>query len=210
MLETARLQCIRGDRVLFSDVSFTLKKNELMYLKGINGSGKTSLLRMLCGLVAPVEGEISWCGENIRQLKEEYFRQLLYIGHLPGIKAELTPIENLTISCAMNGCPITEDQAWDALDKIGLRGREDLPSKVLSQGQKRRVALARMLLTDAKLWILDEPFTALDVDAVVMLQAVLAEHVQRGGMVLLTTHQEFEVATGIAHTLVLGKAGGQA
>ncbi len=210
MLETARLQCIRGDRVLFSDLSFTLKQNELMYLKGVNGSGKTSLLRMLCGLVTPAEGDISWCGENIRQLKEEYFRQLLYIGHLPGIKAELTPLENLKISCAINGCPITEDQAWDALDKIGLRGREDLPSKVLSQGQKRRVALARILLTDAKLWILDEPFTALDVDAVAMLQAVLAEHVQRGGMVLLTTHQEFEVSTGIAHTLVLGKAGGQA
>ena len=210
MLETARLQCIRGDRVLFSDVSFTLKENELMYLKGINGSGKTSLLRMLCGLVSPAEGEISWCGENVRKLKEEYCRQLLYIGHLPGIKAELTPIENLRISCAMSGCLITEDQAWNALDKIGLRGREDLPSKVLSQGQKRRVALARVLLTDAKLWILDEPFTALDVDAVAMLQAVLAEHVQRGGMVLLTTHQEFEVATGITHTLVLGKAGGQA
>lgn len=205
MLTVEQLVCYRGDRLLFENLSFDLAEGELLYVKGVNGSGKTTLLRMLCGLVAKEQGEIRWQGETIKQLAEDYLRQTLYIGHLPGIKAELTALENLRISSALNGCEINEDKALDALQAIGLAGREDLPTKVLSQGQKRRVALARLLITDAKLWILDEPFVALDVAAVAMLQGVLAEHLAQGGLIVLTTHQEFNVAKGAVKYLHLGE-----
>lgn len=204
MLSAGALQCIRGDRALFTDVGFELNPGELLHVKGLNGSGKTSLLRMLCGLVLPAEGTITWGSSPISSLKEDYYRDLLYIGHNSGIKAELTAIENLKIACLLNDLRISEDQAWDALGKIGLKGREDLPTKVLSQGQKRRVVLARMLVTQAKLWILDEPFTALDVGAVAMLQQILADHLDTGGMIILTTHQAFTLPSGAVTFLELG------
>ncbi|MDH5378982.1 MAG: cytochrome c biogenesis heme-transporting ATPase CcmA [Gammaproteobacteria bacterium] len=206
MLKAAGLECMRGDRILFSNVKLELDAGELLHVKGLNGSGKTSLIRMLCGLVMPNAGEIFWGGESISDLKEDYLANLLYIGHHLGVKAELTGLENLKINAALGGHPISEDQAWDALEKIGLRGREDLPAKVLSQGQKRRVALARMLVTKAKLWILDEPFTALDVDAVKMLEGVLNDHLHQGGMVILTTHQAYTPPKTTVKYLQLGEA----
>lgn len=184
---------MRGDRLLFENLNFELNDGDLMHVKGVNGSGKTSLLRIVSGLMLAEAGEIRWNGENIRKLREEYQQDLLYIGHLPGIKGDLTALENLRVNMALSGNEITEDEAWDALGEIGLKGREDLPARVLSQGQQRRVALARMLVSKAKFWVLDEPFTALDVKAVDMLQHVLTNHVKNHGMIMLTTHQDFTV-----------------
>ena len=204
MLECVSLACMRGDRLLFKELNFALNDGELMHVKGVNGSGKTSLLRIASGLMLAEDGEVRWNGENVRKLREEYQQNLLYIGHLPGIKGDLTALENLRINMAIGGNEISEDEAWQALGQIGLKGREDLPTRVLSQGQQRRVALARMLVTKAKLWILDEPFTALDVKAVEMLQDVLANHVNNGGMIMVTTHQDFTVLDVNVKTLNLG------
>jgi len=207
MLEVVDLECVRGDRRLFTNLSFSLSKGELLYLYGHNGSGKTTLMRAVCGLLHPTEGEIRWDGEPIRELSEEYTREVLYIGHKNGIKDDLTALENLRILSTLDGVHMTEEQAWDALERIGLRGFEDLPTTVLSQGQKRRVALARLLAHQAKLWILDEPFTALDRAAVELLQQVIREHLEQGGMAFLTTHQEVELTEGQVKRLQLGEGG---
>ena len=207
MLEVVDLECVRGDRRLFTNLSFSLSKGELLYLYGHNGSGKTTLMRAVCGLLQPTEGEIRWEGEPIRELSEEYTREVLYIGHKNGIKDDLTALENLRILSTLDGVHMTEEQAWDALERIGLRGFEDLPTQVLSQGQKRRVALARLLAHQARLWILDEPFTALDKAAVELLQQVIREHLERGGMAFLTTHQEVRLTEGQVKRLQLGNGG---
>jgi heme exporter protein A len=204
MLEVSNLECQRGDRRLFTGLSFSLDKGELLHLHGHNGSGKTTLLRTLCGLILPTEGEVCWDGQNIRKLREEFTRDVVYIGHKNGIKDDLTGLENLRIASALDGVPISEQQAWDALEQIGLRGHEDLPTKVLSQGQKRRVAMARLLVNRCRIWVLDEPFTALDKAAVEMLQSVIRAHVDDGGMVILTTHQEVSLTEGQVKQLQLG------
>ncbi len=208
MLEVLNLECQRGDCRLFSGLGFTLERGELLYLHGHNGSGKTTLLRTICGLIQPTEGEVRWDGEGIRSLREEFSRDLLYIGHLNGIKDDLTGLENLQISSRLDGVPITSEQAWDALEQMGLKGREDLPVRVLSQGQKRRVALARLLVNRCRLWVLDEPFTALDKAALELLQTVIQGHVDSGGMVILTTHQEVSLTSGQVKRLQLGRQGG--
>jgi heme exporter protein A len=189
MLEVRNLACSRGDHGLFSELSFTLDSGQIMQVQGANGSGKTSLLRSLCGFLMPDEGEIVWRGENIRELDEEYYAEMMYLGHLNAIKDELSGLENLQISAGLSGVTLDEKEAMDALRRMGLKGREMLPTKVLSQGQRRRVALARMLVNDAKLWILDEPLAALDVGAVALIQQLIAEHLARQGMVIFTTHQ---------------------
>ena len=204
MLEVINLECVRGDRCLFSELSFDLSAGELLHLHGHNGSGKTTLLRTICGLITPTDGEVRWQGGNVRRLRDEFARELVYIGHKNAIKADLTGTENLRIACQLAGVPVTEKQAWDALEKMGLRGHEDLPVRVLSQGQKKRVALARLLLSKSPLWILDEPFTALDKAAVSYLQTVIQEHVDGGGMVMLTTHQEVALTRGQVKQLGLG------
>lgn len=204
MLEVSDLECIRGDRRLFSGLNFTLKTGELLYLHGHNGSGKTTLLRTVCGLIAPTNGQISWKGKNIRAQREAFAADLVYIGHKNGIKGDLTGVENLRISCQLDGIAISEQQAWQALERIGLYGHEDLPTRVLSQGQKRRVALARLLVNQSPLWVLDEPFTALDKAAVDLLQGLLRNHVESGGTVMLTTHQEVAITSGQVKDLKLG------
>lgn len=205
MLEATDLRCVRGNRVLFSNLKFLLRGGELLRVAGVNGSGKTSLLRILCGLLTPAEGEVRWRGENIRALGEEYFRELLYIGHANAVKDELTPAENLTVACTLAGMNIGKTQVGDALCRLGLAGYEELPVKVLSQGQRRRVALARLALSAAlPLWIVDEPFIALDADAVKEVQALIAEHVARGAAVVLTTHQEVEITAVLKQRIVLG------
>lgn len=196
MLSVANLECARGDRRLFTDLAFTLEPNTLLHVHGPNGSGKTTLLRTVCGLVLPVSGEIAWNGTNIRKLKEDYLKEVFYLGHHNALKDEMDALENLQVSTRLAGHPASEANIIKALRRMGLKGREELPTKVLSQGQKRRVALARLLLTNASLWILDEPFTALDVTAVKLLAEVIAEHIAKTGMVILTTHQEAEIATG--------------
>lgn len=204
MLEVAGLACVRGDRKLFSDLSFSLQAGELLHLHGHNGSGKTTLMRTLCGLIRESEGEIRWQGRSIHKLGEEYTREVVYIGHKNGIKDDLTGVENLRISSALDGNPVSPERAWEALEQMGLRGHEDLPSRVLSQGQKRRVALARLLLNRSRLWVLDEPFTALDVAAVDFLQSIIRQHVEGGGMVILTTHQEVKITREQVKELRLG------
>ncbi len=207
MLEVADLECVRGDRRLFTQLSFSLSGGELLYLYGHNGSGKTTLMRAICGLLQPTAGDIRWEGESIRELSDEYTREVVYIGHKNGIKDDLTALENLRILSTLDGVHMSEDQAWDALDRIGLRGFEDLPTQVLSQGQKRRVALARLLAHQAKFWILDEPFTALDKAAVALLQQVIRDHLDSGGMAMLTTHQEVKLTEGQVKQLQLGGGG---
>lgn len=205
MLEVVDLECRRGDRRLFSGLNFTLGTGTLLHLQGANGSGKTTLQRAICGLLLPQEGAIRWNRENIRSLKEEYCKEVVYLGHLNGIKNDLTGLENLRISAALDGDNLDEDQLWNALKRMGLMGFEDLPTRVLSQGQKKRVALARLLLSGAKLWVLDEPFVGLDVNAVELLQSLIAEHVAGGGMVILTTHQEVPLTSGQIQRLRLGQ-----
>ncbi len=194
MLEVSNLACSRGDHRLFAGLNFTLSPGQLMQVQGANGSGKTSLLRTLCGFMMPDEGEIAWNGESIRSLDEDYCAEMLYLGHLNAIKDELSAVENLRISAGLSGFDLEEKEAIGALRRMGLRGKERLPTKVLSQGQRRRVALARLLVNDAKLWILDEPLAALDVGAVALIQELIAEHLSQQGMVIFTTHQPLNVA----------------
>ena len=194
MLEISNLACTRGDHQLFSGLSFSLSAGELLQVQGENGKGKTSLLRTLCGFIVPAAGEIRWRGEDIRELDEEYYAEMVYLGHLNAIKDELNALENLRISAGLAGCEVSDKQAIAALRHMGLRGRETLPVKVLSQGQRRRVALARLLVGNAPLWILDEPLTALDVGAVGLMQELIGTHLAKNGMVIFTTHQPLEVA----------------
>lgn len=206
MLDVSDLACRRGERLLFSDLSFQVPAETLVHVRGRNGSGKTTLLRALCGLLRADAGSIRWRGEPIRDLAEDYNRDLLYFGHLNGIKADLTGLENLRIASTLDQDPTDADAIVAALSRIGLEGFEDLPTRMLSQGQKKRVALARLILSKAPLWILDEPFTALDVDAVDLLQQLIAEQVARGGSVILTTHQEVPLTSGAIQRLTLGEA----
>jgi heme exporter protein A len=203
MLEVSNLACSRGDHQLFCGLNFSLNPGQIMQVQGANGSGKTSLLRTLCGFLMPDEGDIIWRGESTRELDEDYFAELLYLGHLNAIKDELSALENLCISAGLSGVELEEKEAITALRRMGLRGRELLPTKVLSQGQRRRVALARLLVSDARLWILDEPLTALDVGAVEFIEDLIAEHLARDGMVIFTTHQPLNVAGTEMRTLSL-------
>lgn len=203
MLEVSNLACSRGDHLLFSDLNFSLSAGELLQVQGANGSGKTSLLRTLCGFMMPVAGEIRWRGQNIRELGDTFYAEMIYLGHLNAIKDELNALENLRISAGLAGCRVDDKQVVAALRRMGLRGRETLPVKVLSQGQRRRVALARLLLSNASLWILDEPLTALDVGAVGLMQELIGEHLLNNGMVIYTTHQPLEVVGAATRWLVL-------
>lgn len=194
MLEISNLACVRGDHQLFSGLNFSLGAGELMQVQGENGSGKTSLLRTLCGFIEPAAGEIRWRGQDVHKLGEEYFAEMIYLGHLNAIKDELNALENVCISAGLAGYLVEEKEALAALRRMGLRRREHLPVKVLSQGQRRRVALSRLLVADARLWILDEPLTALDVGAVGLMQELIGEHLSKGGMAIFTTHQPLQVA----------------
>ncbi len=194
MLEVSDLACARGDHRLFSGLSFTLSAGELMQVEGPNGSGTTSLLRTLCGFLMPEAGKVRWRGRDIRDLGEDYFAELVYLGHHNAIKDELNALENLQINAGLAGAATDEKRAMNALRRMGLRKKELLPVKVLSQGQRRRVALALLLVSDAPLWILDEPLAALDVGAVDLMQELIGEHLAQGGMVMFTTHQPLQVA----------------
>ena len=202
MLEILDLECVRGDHLLFSGLSFSVKAGELLHVKGANGSGKTSLLRTVCGLSRAEHGQILWDGISIRKQAELFREELTYIGHHNGVKDDLTVLENLRISMQLAEQVCSDDQLIDALVNIGLGERIDLPAKALSQGQRRRVALARLFLVKTNLWILDEPYTALDVSVIAVLQKVIAEQLQRGGMVLLTTHQDVDIK-GVVNQLQL-------
>lgn len=196
MLQAVALRCSRGERRLFSDLNITVERGTVLAVVGENGSGKTSLLRIFSSLLPPEEGSILWDGQDIYQLKELYSGQLTYIGHLNGIKDDLTPLENVTSSLSLAGEPCSTEGAKEALEAIGLkRPIHQLPSKVLSQGQKRRVALARLWLSTRPLWLLDEPFTSLDAASTNVVTQRLLAHLQRGGLAVVVTHQEVALPT---------------
>ncbi|HAM9849018.1 TPA: cytochrome c biogenesis heme-transporting ATPase CcmA [Escherichia coli] len=190
MLEARELLCERDERTLFSGLSFTLNAGEWVQITGSNGAGKTTLLRLLTGLSRPDAGEVLWQGQPLHQVRDSYHQNLLWIGHQPGIKTRLTALENLHFYHRDGDTA----QCLEALAQAGLAGFEDIPVNQLSAGQQRRVALARLWLTRATLWILDEPFTAIDVNGVDRLTQRMAQHTKQGGIVILTTHQPLNVA----------------
>jgi heme exporter protein A len=183
---------------LFADLGFELAAGEWLHVQGENGTGKTTLLRALVGLSPPAAGEIRWRGEPVGALGEDYRREMLYLGHHGAVKEELTPLENLQLAAALDGRHLDDRAAMTALHRFGLKGREELPVRFLSAGQKRRVLLARLVTRQALLWVLDEPFTALDVRAVDMLSDLICEHLGQGGLVILTSHQTIPMPGGKA------------
>lgn len=188
------LACARGDRTLFAGLSLQLDAGEALHVRGPNGLGKTTLLRALCGLSRPLRGDVRWRGERTSDLAEEFAAEVAYVGHLNGVQGELTASENL--ERAVRIFARGQDAALGvaaALDRVGLARLAGKPARHLSQGQKRRLALARLLVLRRPLWILDEPFTALDVAAVASLSALIGEHMAGGGLALIVSHQAFEL-----------------
>ncbi len=180
------LECIRGDNILFSDLDLAVGPGEILLVNGDNGSGKTSLLRILCGLALPERGRVLWNGAPIEKVRNEFHRALCYIGHLHAIKGELSVAENLRLAAMLGGNRIADTDT--VLGRIGLTGMQDRPCAALSAGQRRRVALARLLTGNARLWILDEPFTALDAQGRALIESLLREHAGQGGMAIMTSH----------------------
>ena len=187
LLRVQALTCERDDRTLFENLSFQVNDGEVIQIEGPNGSGKTTLLKILGGLLQSWEGELFWKGEPMQQVRSEFLAGLLYIGHKPGIKSILSPLENLRAWSALHE-PSSQDKLMAALSHVGLRGYEHVACESLSAGQQRRVALARLYLSQAQLWILDEAFTAIDRSGVVQLEALLVNKATHGGAVIMTTH----------------------
>ena len=188
-LEGIALACERDGRLLFEGLELRVQAGDMLQVSGPNGSGKSSLLRLLAGLMQPSDGEVRLAGRLLAEQHIELARNLLWLGHAAGIKGLLTAEENLAWLCALHR-PASREAIAEALGAVGLRGFEDVPCHTLSAGQQRRVALARLYLDAAPLWILDEPFTALDKQGVSQLELHLAQHCEQGGMVVLTTHHQ--------------------
>ena len=189
MLEALELHCERGSRTLFRNLSFQVGPGEALRIAGANGSGKTSLLRILCGLLAASAGEVRWKGEGIGRLREDYARELVYLGHAAAVKDDLTAVENLSIACAIAGDAVGEESVRAALARLQVP--DSAPARRLSQGQRRRAALARLALSESRpLWLLDEPFTALDAQGIAVLKLLVEQHASRGGAVVFSTHQD--------------------
>ena len=191
-LEARDLECIRDDRVLFSRLSFAVRPGEVLQVEGHNGSGKTSLLRIVCGLLLPSQGNVLWCGKPVSRAHADFLAELSYLGHHNGIKGELTPLENLHFAATLSlRRPATDPSA--VLARFALSGFEDVPCRTLSAGQNRRVGLARLLMTRGLLWVLDEPFSSLDRVGIKDVEAIFEEHVSNGGMIVLTTHHPVDI-----------------
>jgi heme exporter protein A len=194
MLDATNLECVRGNRRLFKNMSFSVRPGDLVQLIGPNGSGKTSLIRILCGLLPPNSGEIRWRGTNICALGDEYYSAVTYVGHRHGVKDEFTALENLRVSSGLSGVEITDQQAIEALTRMGLSGRENLNARLLSEGQRRRLALARLLVCQTSLWLLDEVLTSLDRAATEVMNLLIVEHLENGGMAIVAAHQELDLS----------------
>jgi len=205
MLSAHGLACERGERLLFKNLGFELDRGEILWVRGGNGHGKTSLLRILCGLSLPAAGWVNWRDQPIRTVHEQYGREMAYVGHANGIKDDLTPMENLRIAAALDGRVLDDAVATAALGQVGLSRCVDLPARVLSFGQRRRVALASLNAAGAPLWILDEPLTGLDVDGVARVEQMIRDHVVSGGIVVMTTHQPLALDGLPYQTLSVGE-----
>jgi heme exporter protein A len=205
VLETLSLACTRGERPLFAGLDLRVPSGTCLHLTGENGAGKTSLLRILCGLLAPAAGEVRWKGADIRELREDYWEAMLYIGHLNGVKDDLTAHENLRAAHAIAGRPAAAADISQALAAFNLAAFEDAQARFLSQGQRRRIALARLFgAAQATLWILDEPYVALDTRGVATLSGLISDHVGRGGIVVLTTHQHLDLPIPVSRLELRG------
>ena len=188
-LEALALTCVRGEKQLFADLSFQVSSGECLHVRGENGVGKTSLLRLLTGLSKPESGDVLWNQQSISSESQTYHRDLLFLGHRDALKEDLTALENLKMCAAIDDVVLSDENAMAALRRFGLRGREHLPVHCLSAGQKRRVLMARLVTRQARLWILDEPFNALDIHAVAELETLITAHLMLDGIVILTSHQ---------------------
>lgn len=191
LLEAKGIRSIRGERTLFNQLDLCVNAGELWQVQGPNGAGKSSFLRIVAGLLPAQAGEVRFRGDLIQNNRSQYHSNLLFIGHKAAIKPELTAIENLEYYAAIQGQPLSEPP-YELLERVGLVGLEDIPAQRLSAGQQRRIALARLWLSNAELWILDEPFTSLDVSGIAMLHERFSWQLGRGGSVLLTSHQPLD------------------
>ncbi len=203
-LEVIGLECVRNDRVLFSDLNFQVSEGQLLQIDGSNGSGKTSLLRILCGLSLPANGDVCWNGESIQKIRQEFNQNVCYVGHANGIKSDLTVLENLHMNKALN-VQREDMNSAKVLSRMGLAGLHDVHSRYLSAGQRRRLALSRLLTNRAKLWILDEPFTSLDVAGKKLIESIIEELVKMGEMIVYTTHQAVEFTNTPVNSIHLNK-----
>jgi len=205
-LSFSKLGCIKGGRQLFNNVDCRLESGQWLYVAGANGVGKTSLLRMVCGL-APIEsGDILWNDTPIHAQREAYRQDLCYLGHLNALQESMTVDENLAFMTALGGIAANEAQTHEVLARFGLRGRGKQLVRHLSQGQKRRVALSRLVLSPAKLWVLDEPYVAMDEAGIKLLADLVAEHLATGGLAVLTSHQRVAIGNVPAQMLELQAA----
>ena len=189
VLKAEHLFCERDSRVLFQDLNFVARRGQVIQIKGSNGSGKTTLLRILCGLNDAFRGELTWFSKPIQDHWEDVRSSLIYMGHRVGVNKVLTPHENLRWSVGLS-TSVTSEQIDHALGEMGLRGFEDSQCFTLSAGQQQRVALSRLVLNRSLLWVLDEPFTTLDQEGVNLLERLLSQHANEGGVVFVTTHHE--------------------
>jgi len=205
MLEALNLGCVRGERRLFRDLAFSVKAGELVEVHGPNGSGKTSLLRIICGLASPAEGEVRWNGTDIRRLGEEYLSSIAYVAHQNGVKDELSATENLLVSQRLAGNALNKQEVIVILEQVGLRDQRNLPARLLSAGQRRRLALARLPASRARLWILDEVLASLDDSGVTLALDLVTKHLSKGGLAIIATHQELNLNASAMQRVELAK-----
>ena len=201
-LEGRGLACTRGFATLFRDLSFDVGAGQWLALRGANGSGKTTLLRCIAGLTRPDAGDIRWNGESTREAGGGFREELLYSGHLPGIKDDLSSEENVRTALALRGVPVTGEAVREALAQVGLAKRRQLPARRLSAGQRRRIGLARLSLDTARVWALDEPLTALDDEGQGFFTRLLERHLAAGGLAVVATHHD--LATASSQVLRMG------
>ena len=203
-LSFSELGCSRGERQLFHNVNCVLSSGRWLYVSGANGVGKTSLLRMVCGLAPIDSGQILWDGVPIHAQRDAFYQELFYLGHANALQESMTVMENLHFRCALAGASLDDGAAPQVLARYGLKGRQNQLVRHLSQGLKRRVALSRLALSPARLWVLDEPFVAMDEAGVRLLADLIAAHLHQGGLAVLTSHQQVDIGTIPAQILELG------